>query len=1114
MLNPLQTQQLASDPKNSVWVMASAGSGKTKVLTDRILRLLLEDVAPHKILCLTYTKVASVEMQERLNHELQNWIVCSDEELFEKLLNLTGSKPKNETLSKARGLLIKNLDAELKIKIQTIHSFCQSILKSFPFEAKIPINFELLEENQARILLKNSQKNVLQNAFNDEKLHDLIFKINSQTSDENFTSLVSNLLRDKDKINFIKHKYFGIDNAVKEIYKKFNIDSENKNFLEISLKIFDDFIENLNPSQLKIFIQELAKSSGKNDLKYYENIKKFVEKPTIENFEFLNNGFFTKENSPRKFSKKIDENFANQINEFRNAISDFNQQYQALTTVENSANLIKIIVAILDDFQKIKTQNCYLDYGDLINIASQILENPEFCEWIKLKMDSSFDHILIDEAQDTNPIQWSIIKSLTDDFFSGESSSAKSRSIFVVGDEKQSIMGFQGADINQTKLFHDYFAQKSNYKLQNIDLNISFRSGINILNLVDAVFNASESSENQLNKALCKIGKYVNHQSFRQTAGYVEIWQNDEIFDKNKSTELENDENLELLHAQDLKLDQDSEKTTKKSSKKIVTDFTWKIDFSNQSIDNNKDITAKFIAQKIKKWIDEKRLIKDKNRPINYGDIMILVRNRRNGLIEKLSQNFNQLKIPFISVGKIKFSENLLIQDFLSLAKFALLPSDCFNLACLLKSPFFNIDEDELFELCKIKNTQQKNLWSILQTSRHHKSLENIINLSKHSDIFEFFFKILNDEQNQINIGSRFTAQGLEIINSFLFICLDFNQKNSTSLQNFIEFVEKIDPEIALNSSTSNQIRITTIHSSKGLQAPIVIMPDCLYAYSNQLDNKEKILWLDDFPLWINKDSKINSLIKKISDDKISENYEEHLRLLYVALTRAEDEIYIGGLNGKKDEKCWYEIINKINNENFLKTKFENIENDFLNKNIPTKISLKNSDFNFRNKNSNYDFNVINQGLTSGEILHKLLEIIGKNYKMPKIWLQDLINNFLKNSTNLSSLNQQNILQIIENFLDSKLFSEIFEANFDGKILCEYEIYHQQKNLRIDLIKESKNEILIIDYKSDETLPDKAPAQYIEQLNLYKIALQKLYPHHKINCAILWIKFLEITKII
>ncbi len=1110
MLNPLQIQQLASDPKNSVWVMASAGSGKTKVLTDRILRLLLEDVAPHKILCLTYTKVASIEMQERLNQELQNWIICSDGELFEKLSNLTGRKPENHTLSKARGLLIKNLDAELKIKIQTIHSFCQSILKSFPFEAKIPINFELLEENKARILLKNSQKNVLQNAFNDKKLHDLVFKINSKTSDENFTSLVSNMLQNKDKINFIKHKYCDIDNAIKEICKKFDIYFEDNNFSEISLKIFENFIKNLNLSQLINFTQELAKSSSKNDLKYYENIKKFTEKPIIENFEFLNNGFFTIENSPRKFSKKIDDNFANHINEFRNSISVFNQQYQAFITIENSANLIKIVMAILDDFQKIKIENCYLDYGDLINIANQILENPEFCEWIKLKMDSSFDHILIDEAQDTNPIQWSIIKSLTEDFFSGESSSEQSRSIFVVGDEKQSIMGFQGADINQTKLFHDYFSQKSNYKLQNIDLNTSFRSGVNILKLVDEVFN-SKSCEHKLSKALCKIGEYVNHQSFRQTAGYVEIWQNEEIFDEEKSYQLAINENSENIQAEDLNSNQNYSKNKIKSSKKNTFDFSWKVDFSNQNVDNSKDITAKYIAKKIRKWIDEKRLIKDKNRVINYGDIMILVRNRKNGFIEKLSQNFNRLEIPFISVGKIKFSENLLIQDFLNLAKFALLPSDCFNLACLLKSPFFNVSEDELFEFCKIKNNQHQNLWSTLKSSKYYNSLENIINLSKNNDVFEFFFKILNDEQNQINIASRFTAQGLEIINNFLFICLDFNQKNSINLQNFIEFVEKIDPEITLNSTETNQIKITTIHSSKGLQAPIVIMPDCLYAYSNQLDNKEKILWFEDFPLWINKDSKINSLIKEISDNKISENYEEHLRLLYVALTRAEDEIYIGGLNGKKDEKCWYEIINKINNENFFKTKFEDVKNVPLTKNITTKILLKNSDFNFVNKNSNYAFSIINQALSTGEVLHKLLEIIGKNYKMPKIWLKNLINNFLKNSTNLSSSNQQNILQIIENFLDSKLFLEIFELDFDGKILCEHEIYHQQKNLRIDLIKETKNEILIIDYKSDETLPNKVSAQYFEQLNLYKTALQKLYPNYKIKCAILWIRFLEIS---
>jgi ATP-dependent helicase/nuclease subunit A len=290
-------------------------------------------------------------------------------------------------------------------------------------------------------------------------------------------------------------------------------------------------------------------------------------------------------------------------------------------------------------------------------------------------------------------------------------------------------------------------------------------------------------------------------------------------------------------------------------------------------------------------------------------------------------------------------------------------------------------------------------------------------------------------------------------------------------------------------------------------------MPDCLYAYSNQLDNKEKILWFDDFPLWLNKDSKINSLIKKISDDKIFENYEEHLRLLYVALTRAEDEIYIGGLNGKKDEKCWYEIINKVNNENFLKTKFENVENNFLSKNYSTKISLKNSDFDFKNKNANYYFDHVNQGLATGEILHNFLEIIGKNYKMPKIWLKNLINNLLKNSTNLASKDQKNISQIIENFLDSKLFLEIFEDNFEDKIFCEYEVFYQQKNLRIDLIKFTKNEILIIDYKSDETMPNKVPSQYFEQLNLYKTTLQKLYPNHKINCAILWIRFLQIMAI-
>ena len=1085
MQDGISNQIKASDPEQSVWVMASAGSGKTKVLTDRILRLLLNDVDPSSILCLTYTKVASVEMQKRLNRELQEWAICEPEILHQKLEKLLQKPPHNFQINQAKNLLQNYLDSEYKIKIQTIHSFCQSILKNFPFEAKIPINFDLIDENKSKILLKNCQNKILSDSLSNPELSNLISKINARISEQTFDKLISKLLDQSPKIYALKNQFLNIENAILEVFLFFGFSHFDADFSKIIQHYFEIFLQKIDLEKLANFDAKIP-TDKKKDSESSRNIQKFLNQPSIENFQFLYSAFFTLENNLRKFSKDFTAQNHDEIDFFANLILEFSQNYHGLNTLISSSELLIIVDKILSYYQKIKFENSYLDYNDLIHRTNLMLQNSEHQDWIKYKLDYSFNHLLVDEAQDTNETQWSIIKAITDDFFSGMSKSQKPRSIFIVGDEKQSIMGFQGANILQTKEFHQYLKQKSDNILQDIDLNYSFRSGKAILKLVDLIF-----LDNARKQAITKVQNYYNHISFRQSKGYVEIWQNDKINE------------LIATNAKD---------NPKANSKEIPSE--WNLKFSPEISDSKEDIFARFIAFNIHQWVENKRLIADKNQPVQYGDIMILVRKKNDAVIEKLCNYFNKLQIPFLSVGKIKFSENLLIQDFLALARFALLPSDCFNLACLLKSPFFNLSEPELFDFCQIKNSQNISLFASFFDSKHQNNLQKILLLAKQNNCYDFYFQILNDEIHQENIFARFGNQSEEIINNFLFICQDFSQNNNHNLQNFLEFCEQIDPEISLDLSNSNAVKISTVHSSKGLQAPIIILPDTIYNYYQQNDNKVEILWNQNFPLWLNADSNINPKIKNLTDDLKHKNYEEHLRLLYVALTRAQDEIYIGGCAKDFDDKCWYHIINNTKDDEFNYKQVEFIDNSYFlpkNNNI-NDFYLKLSDFNYfiDQKHNLNNENIVNDAVYKGKIIHQAMEIIAQNYQMPKTWISQQIRYFLDNKISDNNQLLQEILTLSQNFLNSKIFDEIFHTKYQ-KFFSEYQISNQNQIFRLDLIGFGTNEIIIIDYKSDEIINQTNQQKYFEQIENYQNILQNNYPKLQINSAILWLQTLELN---
>lgn len=899
----LMQQQSASNPASSAWVFASAGTGKTKVLTDRVLRLLLAGVSPGKILCLTYTKAAAYEMQQRIYDRLAKWAIIDDSQLLKEVSELE-PEAHNLDLKKARTLFAKILEPNFSIKIQTIHSFCQSLAKIFPFEMEISPNFEVLEGGVERLLLTQARREVFLKALHNSDLSEAIKLINSSLDEETFLDLTSKILAEKEQLIFLKNYFFNIENVILEIFKKIEIKKE-----ENPEKIYAEFLSKVDLKKFFTIAQKLQNAKQKTNIKTSENLVSFIKSPIFDNLFFLREIFFTKESEFKKtiVTKEYIE-FESDFSYLQNLLKDFYEKLNSYKIANITAALLHFIDAILIEYAQIKKKNSYLDYNDLIILTDKILKNPNYSDWIKYKMDGFFDHILIDESQDTNHRQWNIIKSLSEDFFVGLSARDLNRTIFIIGDDKQSIYSFQGSDPNISSEIFSYYQEKlsTSFELNKVDLGRSFRSAHKILELVDLIF-----------KDTRHMGSldYQPHRAIKDNIGRVEIWP--QI--KNKSEESEGK--------------------------------GWKNHFLEEQKYNEKDFLAENIALKIKGWIKQGRAIKGKNgelRAIKYSDIMILLRNRVSSFDKILQKHFKVNQVPFQGARKIDFIHSMLVQDILSAARFVLLQKDDLNLACLLKSPFFSVSEEMLFKAAIIKNEQKISLYEAIKSDESSfketsKKLEKLIENSLKSNSHEFFSEILSFEVKSKMIN-EYGDEALQIIDQFLLIVSNYCQNNLANLEKFLEYCEKSNPQISVLASENDEVIITTIHSAKGLQAPIVIIPDCSFNFNQTTNAKENLFWTEldtkeeiRLPIFCPKKSDENMLVKNLKQVGKMQALEEYFRLFYVALTRAEEELYLAGFGPANAVNSWYEVARAA-----LESKADQL--DFVDQ-IDEKLKIKSENF-------------------------------------------------------------------------------------------------------------------------------------------------------------------------
>lgn len=1100
-----EKQRRAANPDKSVWVEASAGTGKTKVLSDRVLRLLLKGVNPAKILCLTYTKAAAVEMNTRIAGRLSRWSVASDEQLQKELESLLGrrlteSKANLDLQALGRRLFAILLDTPGGMKIQTIHSFCQEILKRFPLEAKISPYFEVMDDRSAAEALNDVKNKLLQKIElePDSPVAQSLAYITQTVSEATFPKIMNNIAGSRNKISRLLSRYPSLEALLEQTADKLGVAADDS--VETVIAAYG---AKLDYDALRMIMNGLFAGS-ESDKQRAEILAQIIEKGIQpENLPAFKNLFLTSGKIRSRLATKDAVKACPEIVEEMSAVAlslqELDNKLAAVGLLAATRAVLYLAEDLINGYNAYKRLHSKMDYEDLIVLTRRLLEDKTVADWVLFKLDGGIDNVLIDEAQDTSPDQWAIIRAITEDFFDGNGAQDKTRTVFAVGDRKQSIYSFQGADPKEFENMRGYFSRRLQAlgNFEEVELDVSFRSTAAILDTVNNVFALPQAKP-----GVILDGQDMTHTPSRiGDGGKVELW---------PLVEAEADENPDV----------------------------WLPPVERKTASSTSSRLARQIAERIKKMVESRELLVSQNRPVRYADFMILVQ-RRNSFVEELVRECKNADVNIAGVDKIKLLEQIAVQDLVAVARFLLLPSDDLTLATILKSPLFGLDDDDLFKLCY--NRGGASLWTRLSDFAEYGAvyaqLQELLNMADFARPFELYAHILNEMKGRQKFIARLGYEAVDGIDEFINLTLNFEQEHIPSLQAFVEWVEKDEVEIKreLEQSDIDAVRIMTVHGSKGLQAPIVILPDTVRVKS--VKNESGLLWGDEVLYYPFGSDNYEDNCKKIKESEKESSLEEYRRLLYVALTRAEDRLCVCGYTKSREpnEDSWYALCEKAFRELGQKqadgTVCYEVSQELVHedKKAVAKEQVKAPDYGWIH-NVPESEGLLAKPLTPsklqededevwasplgengrsryrrGRIIHKLLQFLPE---MKNTAPETVINEFLaQNAPDLSEPEQKRIIEEIGNLLKNPQFAAVFGENSKAEVPLMGLVNDRIISGQIDRLVVEKDRVMIIDFKTNrpaaQTLAD-VPAAYVKQLAAYKELVARIYPEHRIETFILW----------
>jgi ATP-dependent helicase/nuclease subunit A len=884
-----QRQGRASDPKTSAWVSANAGSGKTHVLTQRVLRLLLNGTPPAQILCLAYTKAAAANMADRVFSKLALWTSLSDNALAKAIVECGADAPSPHDLIFARQLFARTIESPGGLKIQTLHAFAERLLRLFPFEANVPAHFKVLDERESKHLLIEARDAALAELSASSESAGALDLVARESGAARFDELLMEALSRAEI--FSAHDdardYAAVLRAPLCLAPDATVKSVEAEMLagDVGRMRRERWAQSLDAGkkQDQKIAENLraANEDGAGQARVQALLKALFKEDGEGGPHGGENGQLTTKDLCEKFPGLEDD-----LRREQDRLLPLRQRRRAALTVDRSAALFVVARSILAAFARMKAERGALDFNDQI-VRALTLVTRSSAAWVLHKLDYGLDHLLLDEAQDASLPQWGILSALSAEFFAGAGARPKNRTVFAVGDEKQSIFAFQGAAPQMFAEMKRAFAERHRHSerpFADVPLTFSFRSAQKILDAVDMTFRTEQAW-----RGVTADGEPPpTHEAIRRhLQGVVELWPP-----------------IAPSPAPDPE--------------------DWSMPLDPPSQDDPPVVLAKRIAEVIKSWLrptsPERVIDPDSNeiRHIRESDVMILVRSR-NAFFEAMIRALKTADVKTAGADRLKLKDHIAVMDLIAVGRAALLPDDDLTLACALKSPLLGFDDDALMQIAAGRSGSLAEALAA-DESVARKAARRLIEWrgrAKALSPFAFYALLLGQDGGRRALIGRLGPEAADPIDEFLTLALAHEQQEAPSLHNFLSEVEAAEVEIKRDMEVETEgVRVLTVHASKGLEAPIVFLPDSCGGPDSR--HEPKLLQLSsprpgDPPVlaWARKSAEDADAVAAARAEARAAQAGEHRRLLYVAMTRAAQRLIVAGheTSRRRPPDCWYDLI-------------------------------------------------------------------------------------------------------------------------------------------------------------------------------------------------------------
>jgi ATP-dependent helicase/nuclease subunit A len=1106
----LAVQRAASDPALSAWVAANAGSGKTHVLAQRVIRLLLGGTAPEQILCLTYTKAAAANMANRVFETLGQWTALDDAKLDDAIAAIEGRRPDAARRVRARRLFAQALDTPGGLKVQTIHAFCTRLLHQFPFEADVAARFEVLEERTQSELIDRLRMAVLlqASAQPESALGRALGIAITAAADQTFGEMIGEAIARRDEMTAWLERAGGTDKAIAELSRALGVGLD-----ETADSIAEEFFAD-SPIAAPEYPAVMAalEQGSKSDKEHAARFGSLAALAGGERIKAYQAIFCTADLEPRKniVTRTIRDNHPGLFQRLlaeQERVCALIARRRAVDTRERTSALVTIAAEVIARYRAEKDRRGLLDYDDLVDKTLHLLTSTA-ATWVHYKLDLGVDHVLIDEAQDTSPKQWEIVKRLTAEFAAGKGAREVTRSIFAVGDEKQSIFSFQGAEpaqFEQTKRHYAAAFEKAALHFTDVKFKYSFRSAPLVLDAVDTVFRREAAFA-----GLTEVPGATVHEAVRANApGAVEVW---------------------ALETPDEKVDIEG----------------WDAPFDETSEMSPRVRLANKIARRIKRWIG-RDLVGDgeKRRVARAGDILVLVR-QRGALFDAIIYALKKEDIAVAGADRLMLTEHIAVMDLMALADALLLPDDDLALGCVLKSPLFGVTEEQLFTLAWDRKGSLRAALRAksgdLDFAGINARLDRYADWARHEPPFSFYARILGAEGGRSRFYARLGPEAADALDEFLEHALIYERHEAPTLRGFVAWLRAGETQVKRDMDIArDEVRVMTVHGAKGLEAPIVVLGDTTTPPKGP--REPRLLSMPvanaapDTPdrlVWAGRKADDIAPVAMARASAVRDAEDEYRRLLYVAMTRAADRLVVAGARGENriPDGCWYQLIETALKPDAVEEPADDGDGMVLRWRkaateeigggaappAPATVQQHLPDWLRRNAPAEFAARAISpsaaspapkfvdpRALQRGRIVHRLLQAL------PAIAPErraEAAKRPFSRTKDFSDAERDVIIAEVMAVIDDPRFAPLFAESSRAEVPIVGVLSSGERvSGQVDRLAVTGTAVLIADYKSDRAVPQRiedVPPGYVRQLTLYRAVLQKLYPNHQVRTALVW----------